>query len=105
MIDEGWWSGTVNGKTGLFPSNYVELVEGEEVGHDTHAATTTSSAPAAPIAHKGQGLCATALYEYEAAEEGEIGFAESEMIQDIEQVDEGWWSGTAGGQSGLFPAN
>lgn len=25
-VDEGWWMGTVNGKRGLFPSNYVEAV-------------------------------------------------------------------------------
>ena len=25
-VDEGWWMGTVNGKRGLFPSNYVELI-------------------------------------------------------------------------------
>eukprot|EP00729_Bicosta_minor_P000574 gene574-29820_t len=27
MVDEGWWIGTVNGSRGLFPSNYVELIE------------------------------------------------------------------------------
>ena len=25
-IDEGWWVGDVNGKRGLFPANYVELI-------------------------------------------------------------------------------
>lgn len=29
-IDEGWWVGTCNGKSGMFPSNYVALLDGEE---------------------------------------------------------------------------
>lgn len=28
-VEEGWWEGAVNGKTGVFPSNFVELEEGE----------------------------------------------------------------------------
>lgn len=26
-IDEGWWRGECHGKLGLFPANYVELIE------------------------------------------------------------------------------
>ncbi len=26
QVDEGWWMGDVNGKRGLFPSNYAELI-------------------------------------------------------------------------------
>jgi len=25
--DEGWWQGSCNGQYGLFPANYVELLE------------------------------------------------------------------------------
>ena len=28
--NEGWWKGEVNGKVGLFPNNYVELLPAEE---------------------------------------------------------------------------
>jgi len=28
--DEGWWEGNLNGKIGMFPSNFVEILEGEE---------------------------------------------------------------------------
>ncbi len=26
FVSEDWWSGTLNGVTGVFPGNYVELV-------------------------------------------------------------------------------
>ena len=27
--EEGWWEGILNGKTGMFPSNFVEVIEEE----------------------------------------------------------------------------
>ena len=29
-IDEGWWIGTCNGKSGMFPSNYVTVIDGND---------------------------------------------------------------------------
>ncbi|CDQ56842.1 unnamed protein product [Oncorhynchus mykiss] len=29
-VEEGWWSGTMNGKSGLFPSNFVKEIETNE---------------------------------------------------------------------------
>lgn len=40
-----------------------------------------------------------------AAGEDEITFDPEEIIEDIEQVDEGWWMGTVRGKRGLFPSN
>lgn len=83
----------------------------------TRPGAAATSAPPAPPA----GKTARALYDYEAAEDNEIGFAEGELITQIEELDEGesvicgrrswadsagWWSGTnASGQAGLFPSN
>ncbi len=30
QIDEGWWIGTCNGKSGMFPSNYVSIIGEDE---------------------------------------------------------------------------
>ena len=30
--EEGWWKGELNGKVGVFPSNFVELVKGPPPG-------------------------------------------------------------------------
>ncbi|ORY81918.1 hypothetical protein BCR37DRAFT_23832 [Protomyces lactucae-debilis] len=99
QIDEGWWSGTNDvGEQGLFPANYVELVEGDVEAQAAPASKTGAGS------EKGQ--CAVAEYGYEVGEEGEIGFEEGEEITHIEQVDEGWWEGrNAAGEKGLFPSS
>lgn len=41
---------------------------------------------------------------YKAAEDNEIDLTEGEMVQNIEMIDESWWSGTnSHGQTGYFP--
>ena len=40
------------------------------------------------------------------ADDSEITFDPGDIITDIEQIDDGWWQGTApDGRHGLFPAN
>ncbi|MCJ1388032.1 hypothetical protein MMC18_000876 [Xylographa bjoerkii] len=106
MVDDDWWMGeNSRGETGLFPSNYVELTEGD--GIIEHAAASESAAPsaAANISYPVSGPTATALYDYEAAEDNELSFPENAKITGLEFPDEDWWSGEYDGRSGLFPAN
>ena len=30
LVDSGWWKGELNGKQGVFPDNFVELLPAEE---------------------------------------------------------------------------
>ncbi|KAI4281100.1 MAG: hypothetical protein L6R38_003932 [Xanthoria sp. 2 TBL-2021] len=113
MVDEDWWMGeNARGEVGLFPSNYVELVEGD----DQAAAATSTHAPAPVPAREpepeptgsavaGEGHTATALYDYDAAEDNELSFPENATITGIEFPDDDWWSGEYKGKQGLFPAN
>lgn len=32
QVEDGWWSGTLNGKSGLFPSNFVKELESTDDG-------------------------------------------------------------------------
>jgi hypothetical protein len=44
-------------------------------------------------------------YLTQAVEDNEMNLVEGEVIEQIEQIDEGWWSGIGadGSKSGLFP--
>jgi drebrin-like protein len=83
MVDEDWWMGeNARGQSGLFPSNYVELVEGDDAppavtdnnnNNNTTTTTTTTNMDSTPAASLPGGSkaapTATALYDYEAAGE------------------------------------
>jgi hypothetical protein len=130
MVDEDWWMGTNSkGESGLFPSNYVELVEEEEAPAPAPAQAPRPTpapvpTPAAAPAAEPAGPTATALYDYEAAEDNELSFGENDKITSLvslyfslvfsmyktdckqEFLDPDWWLGTnSRGESGLFPSN
>jgi hypothetical protein len=96
MVDDDWWMGTnAQGEQGLFPANYVEIVEGG--GDDdgptaaeappplpTHPSAAEEEPPAAPPQPTGgAGPTATALYDYDAAEENELSFPEGATITQV----------------------
>ncbi|KAA6409946.1 MAG: hypothetical protein FRX48_06560 [Lasallia pustulata] len=113
MVDDDWWMGrNSQGESGLFPSNYVELVdhlaaqEPAPAGAAPPAGLPAGAAGSAPAPQKsGAGPTATALYDYEAAEDNELSFPEGARVESLEFPDEDWWSGEYGGRGGLFPAN
>jgi len=98
MVDEDWWMGqNSQGETGLFPSNYVELVEddGNAAGGAAPPpppapapARDEPAAHAAPTSAESGGQTATAQYDYEAAEDNELSFPDGAKITGVEFPDE-----------------
>jgi hypothetical protein len=115
QVDEGWWFGVSEDgkKQGLFPANYVQILE-EEQQHTAPAAAVADipAPPPVPVhpeepKQQSQGNVAVALYDYVAEEDNEISFVEGDTITQIEFVSDDWWQGLAanGKTVGLFPAN
>lgn len=110
--DKDWWAGRNSaGEHGLFPSNYVELLDEDTAAPDAPQRPAVESPVPAdeeaqdePQEHPSgaPGREAVAIYEYDAAEENEISFPEEAIIEDIEFPDEDWWLGTYKGNRGLF---
>ncbi|EAZ63948.2 actin binding protein [Scheffersomyces stipitis CBS 6054] len=103
FTDEEWWTGkhSKSGEVGLFPAAYVSLKKEEE------KATEPETKAEPVVEKKSEGRSATAEYDYEKDEDNEIGFAEGDVIVEIEFIDDDWWSGkhSKSGEVGLFPAN
>jgi hypothetical protein len=92
MVDDDWWMGqNVIGETGLFPANYVELVEDEEphapAAHTTHVDHhAAQEEPPAVHAEAKKGQTATAQYDYEAAEDNELSFPDGAKITNVVSI-------------------
>ncbi|KAG0315982.1 hypothetical protein BGZ99_007136, partial [Dissophora globulifera] len=89
-LDVGWWTGeSADGtRSGLFPANYVEVIEQEEAApaaeHEEvhHASAATEHATTDEVLSVKP--TAVALYDYNAGEPNEISFSEGDLIKDIE---------------------
>lgn len=90
MVDDDWWIGTNSkGETGLFPSNYVELVEEEEAPTPVSRAPEPTPVPAprpAATPATPAGPSAVAIYDYEAAEDNELSFDEGATISGLVNI-------------------
>ncbi|KAJ8946627.1 hypothetical protein NQ318_007232 [Aromia moschata] len=111
--EEGWWKGTLNGKEGVFPSNFVEelVVQPPRPKPSSREDITSiagdadSKAPKLPVKPTKQ-LCEV-KYHYKAQNEDELSLKEGDIITLIskDSADPGWWRGELSGKTGMFPDN
>ncbi|KAJ2289640.1 actin binding protein, partial [Coemansia sp. RSA 355] len=132
QLDPGWWAAESKDGTrqGVFPSNFVELIDDDAPPTPSLPVASNDSPPpalpprggAGPISPAAPPMApplpqapaqndmgenyAVALFEYVAAEEGELSFEEGEYVTHIEFLSDDWWEGAnKHGEFGLFPSN
>ncbi|RIA92835.1 hypothetical protein C1645_763904 [Glomus cerebriforme] len=109
QLDEGWWQGVSadGSRSGLFPANYVEIVENVVPEQPVEDLQEVEAEPVQQTVDSSQERpTAKAMYDYSASEGNEISFSDGDIIMDIDFVSEDWWQGRApDGTVGLFPAN
>ena len=70
MIDDGWATGLVHGKAGMFPIGYVEMVQDMSPTKPTRTNSQTQPTPQPQpepsVAPLDKGLSGTAVYDYDA---------------------------------------
>lgn len=93
----GWWEGTISstGKRGMFPDNFVRVIE------TTEGSIIVSNREQSSVAHR---QC-KAIYSYARVNDDELTLAVGDVIDFLEEVEEGWWKGKLHNKVGLFPSN
>jgi SH3 domain-containing kinase-binding protein 1 len=89
----------VNGVTGLFPSNFIEFREAkpEPVLPDVPKMREVTEA--------SRSRRAKVAFSYLAENTDELTLPVGEIVEVIDEEEEGWWRGKLNGKEGVFPSN
>ncbi|XP_013387298.1 SH3 domain-containing protein 19 [Lingula anatina] len=96
-VGDEWLRGCLNGKVGVFPLSFVEIIEDlplspPETGIAGREGDTGSVA-----------VTAHAMYDFDG-QDGELSFKAGDQIKVLSQVNTDWLYGELNGHSGSFPA-
>ncbi|XP_056418988.1 CD2-associated protein isoform X2 [Hyla sarda] len=128
LDEEGWMEGEINGKRGAFPDNFVKEVKKDSEPKEENLPKREKSGnvaslvqrmsvigipgmgpppppPNKAVKKKSKKRQCKVLFEYIPQNEDELELKVGEVLEITEEVEEGWWSGTISGRSGLFPSN
>ncbi|XP_039276684.1 CD2-associated protein isoform X2 [Nilaparvata lugens] len=91
----GWWEGKLKGKRGMFPDNFVKLKGGD-----------AAKAVQPEVANRiGTGRKCKVLFSYHPENSDELKLKVNDIIEILDEVEEGWWKGKLRDEVGVFPSN
>ncbi|XP_075717083.1 CD2-associated protein isoform X2 [Rhinoderma darwinii] len=126
LDEEGWMEGEIHGKRGAFPDNFVKEMKKDAEPKDENLHKREKSGNVANLVQrmsvigipgmgqpppsrsskkKSKKRQCKALFDYIPQNEDELELKVGDVLEITEEVEEGWWSGTVHGRSGLFPSN
>ncbi|KAK1175849.1 hypothetical protein AOXY_G567 [Acipenser oxyrinchus oxyrinchus] len=125
LVGEEWARGEMNGQTGIFPLNFVEIVEGlpppsqQQLGHSKpyisdinqnslgeikQTSQFVTSFKARPEVARPNQWC-EAFYDFAGQTNEDLSFFKGDRILITEKVDSDWYRGKLNGKEGIFPAS
>ncbi|NXP16852.1 SH319 protein, partial [Scytalopus superciliaris] len=104
-VNEEWAKGELRGTSGIFPLNFVEVIE-DLPGTGTEAALKNKLEVSSSLPQNNR--CSVqwceALHDFTAETKDDLSFKKGDCIQILEQVDLEWYRGRLNGKEGIFPA-
>ncbi|KAM4704029.1 dynamin-binding protein [Rhinophrynus dorsalis] len=120
--EPGWFEGELNGRRGIFPEGFVELLnplrvsDGVNIPANRENFRSEKVAEVTPFPLVGKennekfrndedqdGTFAIALYKFQALEQRELDFEVGDRIKIIRTLEDGWLEGELYGKRGIFP--
>uniref|UniRef100_A0A8C3PIX1 SH3 domain containing 19 n=1 Tax=Calidris pygmaea TaxID=425635 RepID=A0A8C3PIX1_9CHAR len=104
-VNEEWAKGELRGASGIFPLNFVEIIE-DLPGTATGAAlkNKVEVSSSLPQTNRRSAEWCEALHDFTAETKDDLSFKKGDYIQILEQVDSEWYRGRLNEKEGIFPA-
>ncbi|XP_008939936.1 PREDICTED: SH3 domain-containing protein 19-like, partial [Merops nubicus] len=97
-VNEEWAKGELRGTSGIFPLNFVEVIE------DLPGTGMNMFAKELGFNNRRSVEWCEALHDFTAETKGDLSFKKGDFIQILEQVDLEWYRGRLNEKEGIFPA-
>ncbi|XP_013874048.1 SH3 domain-containing protein 21 [Austrofundulus limnaeus] len=97
--EEGWLHGELEGKKGIFPSNFVQQIPVYLMGNDSREPRSIRKSK-----NVKKRKCEV-TYGYAPQNEDELELVVGETIDIVKEIEDGWWMGMRNGKLGAFPSN
>ncbi|KAM8898184.1 uncharacterized protein AB9W97_009223 isoform 2-T2 [Spinachia spinachia] len=105
LVGAEWGRGQIHGRVGVFPLNFVEVVEPPgRKPTATQSAVAGSTEPETPPDPPPSEEWAEALFDFPAQAAGDLSFHKGALIQVMEHLDPQWRRGRLEGREGIYPA-
>nr|DBA33653.1 TPA: hypothetical protein GDO54_001302 [Pyxicephalus adspersus] len=102
--EEGWLEGENNGKRGLFPQIFVKEIPSFFLSNNGQQFPRSVRKVNASVQKKKQRWC-RAEYSYCPGKPDELELVAGEVLEVLEEIEDGWWLGKKGELVGAFPSN
>uniref|UniRef100_A0A8C2AJT9 Dynamin-binding protein n=1 Tax=Cyprinus carpio TaxID=7962 RepID=A0A8C2AJT9_CYPCA len=99
LPEPGWFQGELDGRTGVFPEGFVELLCPLRSPLEEPEPQTLQQYPE----EEEGAVYGIALYEFRALEPGELDFDVGDRIRILTTLEDGWLEGQIHGRRGVFP--
>ncbi|PIO28909.1 hypothetical protein AB205_0214510 [Aquarana catesbeiana] len=101
-INDEWAKGELQGHIGIFPINFVEILE--DLPSKTSDVRDSHKIKLPGLSSQQTGDWCEALYDFAAEAEDDLSFKKGDKILIIERLDLEWYKGRLNGREGILPA-
>uniref|UniRef100_A0A8C3WQ94 SH3 domain containing 19 n=1 Tax=Catagonus wagneri TaxID=51154 RepID=A0A8C3WQ94_9CETA len=108
-VNEEWARGELGDRSGIFPLNFVEVIEDHPTSGTSVLSTklppkTKKEDSGANSQNSLSGEWCEALHSFTAETSDDLSFRRGDRILILERVDPDWYKGSLRGREGIFPA-
>ncbi|XP_072262009.1 SH3 domain-containing protein 19 isoform X2 [Pyxicephalus adspersus] len=104
-INDEWAKGELRGHTGIFPINFVEIIEDLPAKTSDAWDSNRNKLPGlSSQQNRLSGDWCEALYDFAAEADEDLPFKKGDKILIIERLDHEWYKGRLNGREGILPA-